>query len=339
MTKHLHITNGDSAATIIESCGLGGDVLPWRDPMHHGPFPSGLSFEQLSLERVKYLSGDTSITAGDHHALSERDRVLFNSAEYDAVTLWFEHDLLDQLQILQLLNWFAGLEHIDVELTMICINQFAGINNFRGLGQLTSAQMLSLFSQRTKVTQVQLESAQAYWLAFCLDEPLSLLALLKATRESSELPFMSAALQRHCQEFPWISDGLTRTERQIINLVNNAVEKPVRVFMENMDLETCLYIGDSTTFRTIADLCDPACALLACKSGHPFDYSPSTIIASNEFREQRLRVTELGKRVITEEQSVLDIKPRDCWLGGIHLNSSKPMWCWDASAASFSKTD
>ena len=41
--SQLHVTNGDSVAEVIKSGTMQGDVLAWRDPMHHGPFIADLN--------------------------------------------------------------------------------------------------------------------------------------------------------------------------------------------------------------------------------------------------------------------------------------------------------
>ncbi|MEO1406451.1 MAG: hypothetical protein AAFV54_08170, partial [Pseudomonadota bacterium] len=55
--KILNITNGDGAANIIKQSVVTGDVLPWRDPMHHGPFPADLSLPELGKVRAAHLAG------------------------------------------------------------------------------------------------------------------------------------------------------------------------------------------------------------------------------------------------------------------------------------------
>jgi hypothetical protein len=52
----LCITNGDSAAALIELSGVSGDVLPWRDVLHEGPDPSGLSFDELREVRANFIA-------------------------------------------------------------------------------------------------------------------------------------------------------------------------------------------------------------------------------------------------------------------------------------------
>ena len=53
----LHITNGDSAVDVIRRAGLPGEVLPWRDVLHEGPVPPGLSLDELRPIRARFIAG------------------------------------------------------------------------------------------------------------------------------------------------------------------------------------------------------------------------------------------------------------------------------------------
>ena len=55
MTKTLNITNGDIAVTIMRQADISGDFLPWRDVLHDGPVPGGLSLEALSEIRTDFI--------------------------------------------------------------------------------------------------------------------------------------------------------------------------------------------------------------------------------------------------------------------------------------------
>jgi hypothetical protein len=110
MKTHLLITNGDVAADVLKQSNIRGDVLPWRDPMVDGPFPAGLDLAATSKIRADYLSGPALPHDQVLRDFRLRDDHLAAAAHYDGVTLWFEHDLLDQLQILQVLDWFADAE-------------------------------------------------------------------------------------------------------------------------------------------------------------------------------------------------------------------------------------
>ena len=144
MAGDLHITNGDVAANLLKTGGLDGDVLAWRDPMHHGPFAAGLDLEAASDARARYLAGPSDALDDVARNFRLRNEHLRAASRYRDVILWFEHDLSDQLQLLQLLDWFAEATLAATQLSMICIDCFPSIEPFRGLGQLNADQMASL---------------------------------------------------------------------------------------------------------------------------------------------------------------------------------------------------
>ena len=157
----LNITNGDGAAQLLQASSVDGDILPWRDPMHHGPFPAGLGLPELSVIRADYLSGPDDDPSAARQGFQQRDDQLRDANRYDEVVLWFEHDLLDQLQILQLLDWFLGVDFDRTKLAFICIDRFDGVPDFRGLGNLTPEQVATLWDVRRPVTRDQLDLARA----------------------------------------------------------------------------------------------------------------------------------------------------------------------------------
>src|SRR6187399_3573399 len=101
----LHITNGDSAAGTLRETTLGGDVLAWRDTLHEGPVPA-VPRRELLRTRARFLA---ACGAGPEdelfRSLERRDRQLRDTAE---VVLWFEHDLYDQLQLIEVLSLAAA---------------------------------------------------------------------------------------------------------------------------------------------------------------------------------------------------------------------------------------
>jgi len=329
MLNTLHITNGDGTADIIKQSRLEGDTLPWRDTMHYGPFPSELELDDVSMIRAAYFGGDSE----EGRLEAERDFTLRNehlkaSARYQEVVLWYEHDLLDQLQILQLLDWFG--QHRDQlnKLSIICINQFEGIDPFRGIGQLNCEQMASLFDDRLPISEEQMSLARRGWEAFRSSNPTDLEAFIQSNNLQS-LPFLHKALTRHLLEYPHTSDGLTQTERQILTIIANGTQKPGQVFNENMGMETALFIGDWASYRIIGELCNREQPLLCCESGEMF-YHPLVVnIPRDEFIKQRLKITPLGEQVLSGQRTAIDIIQRDIWLGGAHINTHKSMWMWN----------
>ena len=102
-TSPLHITNGDADAKKVGEI-LGEDTLPWRDFLHDGPARPELLLGELSLVRARFISGlgygsfDSILIA-----FQNRDACFTDALEQREVTCWFEEDLYDQLQLMQVL--------------------------------------------------------------------------------------------------------------------------------------------------------------------------------------------------------------------------------------------
>jgi hypothetical protein len=214
----LHITNGDCAVAVLSQV-VPGTILPWRDVLHEGPVRAGLSLEELSLERARFIAdagwGDFPEVL---KTFQERDAAFRRAGGHDEIVLWFEHDLYDQLQLIQVLDGLAELKGPPISL--VCEAEY--------LGNMEPARAAELFALRNPVTRRHMAEARAAWTAFRSPDPRNL-----ETVKIAALPFLAAALRRHLEEFPWTTDGLSRTERQILQ--GNTDEEPA--FMGDVVLE------------------------------------------------------------------------------------------------------
>ncbi len=196
----LHITNGDCAVAVLSKV-VRGPILPWRDVLHEGPVREGLSLEELSRERAAFIAeaGWASLSEVENQ-FQARDAAFRRAGEHDEIVLWFEHDLYDQLQLIQVLDGLAALRGPPISL--ICEAEY--------LGNMAPERAAELFALRNPLVRRHLQEAQAAWAAFRSPEPQRLENL-----RTTSLPFLAAAIRRHLEEFPWTTDGLSRTQRQI----------------------------------------------------------------------------------------------------------------------------
>lgn len=328
MAKKLHITNGDGAGNLIEASELEGDVLPWRDTMFEGPFPAGLDLAQTSRRRAEYLAGVGLPVSEVQRDFEARDDWLARAGEYDEITFWFELDLLDQLQLLQLLDWFAAVDIGATDIGLICIGEFPGIEPFRGLGQLDPARIAALWPRRAPVTDRQLALGVDGWAAFRSDDPRAIETFLD--QDTATLPFLAAALHRHLEEFPSAGERVSRTHKQLLRLVGDGVDNPVDLFVQNMELETVFFMGDWSTFRRIGELFSVEEPLLACAPLPVFRWPPEIAAPMDEFRDQRLSLTARGREVLDGGVSA-PMRGCDYWLGGVHFENGVASWFWNAS--------
>jgi hypothetical protein len=328
----LHITNGDSVAGTLRQTGLPGIIVTWKDILHEGPTPAGLSLEQMSQLRAQFLA-DHALGTYDAvlAAFLSRDATLAQFAAHQEVILWFEHDLYDQLQLVQLLDWFAHQDRSTVTISLICIDAFAGIARFFGLGQLNASQLRSLYETRQPLTEEAFALGRDAWNAFCSPDPKAIEAFLQ--RDAAALPFLKAALRRHLEQFPALHGGLSRTERQILEVVASDVHTPLEIFRATQEREERAFLGDTPFWLYLSGLCTGSNPFLERADGGTFSL-PAANSHDPAFRDQVLVLTAEGQNALAGQADW--IKSRrgiDRWLGGVHLHGQEAAWRWDTKRA------
>ena len=322
----LHVTNGESAGNTLRQTGLGGAVLPWQDVLHDGPVPN-VSRAELLRVRATFLSECGWGRRGTiRSSLERRDRQL-RAALRDGrrLVLWFEHDLYDQLQLLDVLALAQGLGE---SLESIVVDAFPGKPSFRGLGELTPDELETLWPRRREVTAAMLVEAADAWAAFRAPDPVRLAEL--ATRGSEQLPFLAAALERLLEELPGVADGLSRTERLSLRAVADGARSPFRAFLATQDLEEAPFLGDAWFYRSLSALGHGEGRLLETEDGEPMP-APPPLSDGPEYARLSLRVTPSGERVLEGEADRIELLGVDRWLGGTHVTVESG-WRWDPAA-------
>jgi hypothetical protein len=307
MPGTLHITNGD--AVQLNQTGLGGTVVFWRDILHEGPVPAGLTLEKLTAVRARFLARyGAQREAEILESMRARDRALESFREHDEVALWFEHDLYDQLQLIQILDWFSRQDLGKTVLSLIQSDQY--------LGPLTPAQLTLLFPSRNRVTEAELQLAQRAWNAFCSPTPAALVELISG--ESSSLPFLRSAIVRHLEQFPSDINGLSRTEKQIIETVDGGVSNVGAIFLADQSKEERIFMGDLPFFAYLRGLVEISVPLLEIiRDGKPFS-------------KTEVRITPRGKKALRNEEDHIRLNGIDRWLGGVRMQGTKA-WRWGTS--------
>ncbi len=297
----LHIVSGDSVG--LAEAGLKGDVISWRDALHDGPVPAGLPLEELSRERARFLAKALDLDrAKTRRQFASRDRAMAGSAKHDAITLWFEDSLHDQLQLIQVLDRFAQCDPAPARLTLVQ----AGTR----LGPMPSEELRERFAKRRKVTARQLRVASSAWKAFRSPDPRTLSAL--ATSRPAALPYLGAALQRLLEEFPSAENGLARGERQILEILLSGPRPFAPLFRAAQRREERPYLGDTWFAWHLRRLARCEQPLVAERGG-------------------AWTILEAGARVLAGDADQVRMNGIHRWLGGVELRGIGPMWRWSAA--------
>lgn len=311
MNPLLIITNGESAVFAMEEARIAGDKLSWDDVLHDGPVPAGLELDEMSDVRAHFIAswawGDPERVRRD---FADRDATLETASARDEVVLWFEHDLYDQLQLFQLLDWFSHWEPGDTRLTLIQDSEF--------ISETPPERLPARFEDRPRVTEAQLALGHLAWAAFTAPEPDALRRLLDI--DTDALPYLRPAVERLLEEYPDEVTGLARSERQILEALEGGATSPGLLFRAVSLMEEARYLGDLSFLRYLERLSEGAEPLVQLSEGGPFRLSaPAPGHAGPPTLPGPVELTETGRQVLAGERNWIQIAGVDRWIGGVHL--------------------
>jgi hypothetical protein len=312
----LHVANGTCTTRLIEAAGIPGATSIWADPLHDGPVPGGLTDAELLEVRTRHLTEP----AGPVDPVNDMGRwraVIARHPADDELILWFEHDLFDQLNLIQLLTWIRQCLPRGKVVSLVCIGSFPGHPRFKGLGELTPGELGSLLGSRQRVADAQYSLAELAWAAFREATPEPLDQLRRA--DTSALPYLGRALTRFLQEYPWTTDGLARSERRLLRLAEaGGIDLPAALPRMHDD-EDAYYITDTSVAALAEDLSRLSPPLITLTTGESGENPLRGAVA----------LTDVGREVLAGQQDRLDLCGIDRWLGGVHLRSGATLWRWD----------
>lgn len=319
MKSILNITNGDCSVEIMENAKIPGDFLPWRDILHDGPVPENLSIDELSEVRAKFIvERGWGTVENTGRQFVERDNTLKSFSKYEKVILWFEHDLYDQLQILQILDWMNQNRSKETNLSIICVDKY--------LGTLSPEEMATLFKYEEPIAENHFELASKAWSAFCSSSPEKWYSLLNT--DTTALPFLEGAIIRLLEEYPSFINGLSRTAKHALEIIQQGERRPSKVFQYYQVKEERRFLGDSSFVIMLRQFLESSPPLLKLTKGKEFKLLTSP--------DQELTITSIGKEILEGTTNWLEIVELDRWIGGVHLTPNN-IWYWDSITSSLRK--
>jgi DNA-binding transcriptional MerR regulator len=221
----LHVTNGESAASTMRETALEGVVLSWDDVLHVGPLAAD-SAESRRL-RAAFLAetgwGEADAIESD---LQRRDDLLVRA---DRVALWFEHDLVDQLQLLQILSQLPATTAIEL------------VQTDDHLGGMSAHQLEAVWPKRVPLDPSWRARARDAWHAVVSGD---------LDQDVPGLPFLRPALRRLAEE----RETPSRTKRQLLAALADGPKTALQLFFANQALEEAIFLGDSWAFLFLYEL-------------------------------------------------------------------------------------
>jgi hypothetical protein len=323
----LHITNGESTRASLEPSGVPGRFSSWDDVLHDGPTALMTGEEWLRLRARYFASVGYGTEEEMARAFRGKDDVLEQSAGEDEIVFWFEHDLYDQLLLVRHL-WWIGRRAADT--TSARRTAFSIVLGHDYLGLLKPQDFPPRFARRRPITAEQIRIGTAVWEAFCSGDPGRLVPFAAAhgggpaaeyADASDPLPYLGRALRRLLEEFPAVDTGLSRSERQILDVLAEGARTPEQTFVAASRREDDIWMGD-WSFWTI-------CRRLGA-GAHPL-LTIDVTERPGRLPAGTLDITATGRRVRARQADHVALNAPSRWIGGTVLSPERS-WRWTGSS-------
>ncbi|BCP53248.1 hypothetical protein K32_18650 [Kaistia sp. 32K] len=303
----LLITDGDQTADLLAAAGSRATILPWRDALHDGPLPALDTLEAFSAVRAEHLALVFKFDPGTVAAtFAERDAVMRRHAEFDRIELWFEHDLYDQLQLLQVLDFFAREERSQG----IVIVQ---ADSFFALERPDTVMRFAIDGVR--VSPALLNMAVTVWGELTAPTPQAIAK--RAGKPIKGFPFLQAALGRFLEELPQPGTGLNRTEMRLLDAIGMDELSPAALFHQAREAEEAPFMGTWPFYAVIDSLA--FCDFPLITGVHaPYSHADSEVHA--EYVTAPLTLTDMGEDILSGAQDQISTNGIRRWWGGTELN-------------------
>ncbi|MDN5214171.1 hypothetical protein QQ020_18990 [Fulvivirgaceae bacterium BMA12] len=257
--KTLHILNGDATKSLFTQSGLTGDICVWREALATGPVLQVVGSPEFWKLRAQYImdSFEGYFQKGpdleEYQAMAVKLAMVEKAAHYDELILWFEYDLFCQINLIALLSWLKHLEPKNTKISLVCIDQFPGHPNFRGLGELKPQDFPSLIGQKIQLTTKDLEFAHEAWLAFADPDPRAIQNLLNRSFPPA-FPFLADALKAHIKRFPRARNGLNHLQVKQLELIRKGSSTKKKIVREMLQNDFHYGFGDLQYFEMLHQL-------------------------------------------------------------------------------------
>lgn len=253
MKSLLHITNGDSFTSRLQSLNLKGDIITWREMLCEGKTLCSVGSESFWKTRFEFLNKNYKISKSWFVEKTLKEyRSLCNHKQQDHIVLWFEYDLFCQINMLAVLSWLKTHRR-HAEISLVCSGKEDESDKLYALNELNDEKLLDLYKNRTVLSQDDIEYADYIWQLYCSDNPIRLENQL--ANNDFQFEYLNDALKTHLKRFPTIKNGLNELENHVLKTAMSKKPKSRGELMGELLSDQGYYgFGDSQYERIITSL-------------------------------------------------------------------------------------
>lgn len=299
----LHILNGDASLPAFEAAKIPGQILVWREVLSEGPVFATLPEHEFWQKRQEFIT-ETYGEPPANYRQKVQDEVekLEGAGAFFEVVLWFDADLMCQVNLLYLLQ---HLQQRKPPVVSVCTPEAE-----QQVALLEPEAMQQLMESRRQLSEEELEQAKHLWQLYASPNPLELQLYLQQLPVPT--PQLEQALRLHLHRFPSCTDGLSQPERLLLQLINQGATTLPELLQQFGKQAPGYGFGDLQLQQLL------------------FRLQPDLVQA-----REPLSLSFFGERVL---ESYATFTPKAHWLGGVEVKGHCP-YCFDSEKNMLLKSD
>ena len=316
--SRILITNGDHAANALAAHFPDAEILIWRDVLIEGPVPGGIGDEALADVRARHI--ETAFGMNDVRAdFTRRNQAFAKLHAFERIELWFETDLHDQLQLIELLARFS--RNAPTPDPVLALSPPPLSSHIDAPG-----------NAMREISIADYEAAAAMWDAFRASSPEQIYAEANARGAWLEA---RAALARLLEEYPSPRDGLGRTEHAALLAIHDGAITPGLAFRHYQQTEELPFLGDLGFYYRLERLASGNTPLvLGLPEGGVAHAARNNMTV--EYTDTSIELTHAGRAILEGKQDLVALNGIDRWIGGVHLTNEN-VWRYDPETKALSR--
>ena len=244
--SELHILNGDFALELWQKCHFNAQALVWKETYLEGPLPITDDLHTFRTARAEYLSHFAELKAISqerlYNHLLRMDNMILEAHKNSSFVLWFDSCIFDQTLLMRILYLLYRHLNFSPRVFLYCCNSNC----------LTLEDFQLGYSRKRQLLPADLDTAAKAWLAY-QSRNAERMTQLAEQGNFARMPEMKKALLRCAEEVP-DSDGLNRTQRQILQIVASGKRSFVEIFKGLDAFEEYPFLGDTACQRLLDQL-------------------------------------------------------------------------------------
>lgn len=237
--KTLHILNGDATLHVFKDTHIDGDILVWREILAEGP----VSKSNLWDVRSEWICNTFGASPEDfaQGVINEAEK-LKQLNNYNEVILWFEYDLVCQINLTYILSVLNENYKIDQLISLICPDHIEGLPNFKGLGELNATQLKQLLPTKVTLQKSDLVLAAEVWDLYVENNPTKISDFIE--RDFGNLELLKKALKAHLLRFTKPDNQLNYIDEVLLDIVNSGLYSKPAIYNQFWLQEPIFGMGD-----------------------------------------------------------------------------------------------